>query len=308
MRLVALPPRKQEAESLGFDYSRFIILSGPRTGSNLLAQALGSNPSILCFREIFNVTHDFVQYDVDGYDNFDRRDFLQRQRRPAIFLDARVFCPHPSDILAVGFKFHYGQLWGFPGIIERLIEDEALHVIHLRRKNSLRALVSLKLAQRSGSFMLDTARKPAIARLLFATRHPLRVAKRFKRALMPAGEKIVITPDELSSFIIKTIETSKHYDELFHRHQTLHVVYEELSEDKKSVSDQAARFVGARPSPPVVTLRRQNPQPLYDLIENYDELRTAFVGSPHEDLFEEPGVIRHPSLQFDHRYTTSGDG
>ena len=36
--------------------TRFIVLCGPRTGSNMLTSALHSHPRIVCFREIFNFT------------------------------------------------------------------------------------------------------------------------------------------------------------------------------------------------------------------------------------------------------------
>jgi hypothetical protein len=35
-------------------YKRFIVLSGPRVGSTLLATSLNSNPDIVCLGEVFN--------------------------------------------------------------------------------------------------------------------------------------------------------------------------------------------------------------------------------------------------------------
>ncbi len=35
-----------------------------------------------------------------------------------------------------------------------------------------------------------------------------------------------------------------------------------------------------------VRLRRQNPEPLRELIENYDELYAAFKDSPHAAFFD----------------------
>ena len=50
-------------------YTRFIILSDARTGSHMLAQALSSSRNIVCFREVFNYLFDFVQFDIEGYDD-----------------------------------------------------------------------------------------------------------------------------------------------------------------------------------------------------------------------------------------------
>ncbi len=94
------------------DYVPFIILSDARTGSTMLAQALNSSPHITCFREVFNFLHDFIQSDVEGYDNFSETDLLLRRRDPVRFLDERIFGHYPEGVRAVGLKFHYGQFWG----------------------------------------------------------------------------------------------------------------------------------------------------------------------------------------------------
>jgi LPS sulfotransferase NodH len=286
LRLVALPSRKQQPEPRGLDYTRFIILSGPRTGSNLLAQALDSNPAILCFRELFNVMHDFVQFDVEGYDNFAKDEIEGRRVDPVSFLDSRVFCPQPVETHAVGFKFQYGQFWGFPGILERLSDDSGIRVVHLQRRNPLRALVSLKLAQRTGSFVLETKRQPPHKRLAFAARHPLRATRRLQKKKLPATRPAIeVSPEELATFIVKTNQTAQHHERLFRGHPMLRVYYEELAQSV-AVVDQVSRFLGVRPAPPVITLRRQNPEPLAELIQNYDELRDAFKSTPHESLFD----------------------
>jgi hypothetical protein len=134
--------------------------------------------------------------------------------------------------------------------------------------------------------MIETATKPALARIAFAGRHPLRAANRIRRAFSPRGANVSITPDELASFIIRSTETAKHYDNLFSRHRVLHLDYEDFAQHKTAVTDQAARFVGALSAPPVITLQRQHPQRLCDLVANFDELRRAFHGSPHEAMFE----------------------
>ena len=49
------------------------------------------------------------------------------------------------------------------------------------------------------------------------------------------------------------------------------------------------RFLGVRPTPLTVALRRQNPQPLSELISNFDELRAAFASTPQRAFFEADG-------------------
>ncbi len=50
-------------------YKRFVVLSGPRTGSTLVQEALDSSPEIICFGEIFNQHLNFIDYRRDGYES-----------------------------------------------------------------------------------------------------------------------------------------------------------------------------------------------------------------------------------------------
>jgi hypothetical protein len=47
------------------------------------------------------------------------------------------------------------------------------------------------------------------------------------------------------------------------------------------------RLLGLEPRPLIVSVRQQNPEPLRELIENYDELRGSFAGLPEAAFFEE---------------------
>ena len=105
----------------------------------MLAQALNSSRDIVCFGEVFNYTLDFVMYNVEGYDNYNAEDLALQQRDPIGFLQERIFCEYPGEIRAVGFKYHYGQIWGYPGLLKRLIEDTEIRVVHLERRNLLRS-------------------------------------------------------------------------------------------------------------------------------------------------------------------------
>jgi len=274
-------------------YVRFIILSGARTGSHMLAQALNSSPKITCFREVFNHLQDFVQFDVEGYDNFSAETLSLRSRDPIRFLEERIFCPYPEGVQAVGFKFHYGQFWGFPGLLERLVGDTGIRVLHLRRQNLLRMLVSLKLARATGVFMEDTRRGVTLANLSKATRHPLKAADRLRRRLRPpkaagkgARARVTVSAEELFDFVVRTRITAANHDGLFDEHPKLAVCYEDLVDQREDVFREAQSFLGIEPHPLFVTLRRQNPEPLRELIENYDELYGAFKDTPEAALFD----------------------
>jgi hypothetical protein len=278
------------------DYRRFMILSGPRTGSHMLAQALNSSPRIVCFREVFNGQLDFIQYQVDGYDDFSARDIALRREDPVRFLRERIFCEHPEGVRAVGFKFHYGHQWDFPGILDALAADDGLHVVRLERRNLLRMLVSLKLARSTGVWLQDGSSKLTPANALRAVRHPIKAVRRVRRMLArpepaAAGDpprRVTIPVDEAYEFMVATGLRYENFDALFERHPALQVYYEDMIAGRDAVFREVQSFLGVAPAPLEVTLRQQNPEPLRDLLENYDELYEAFRHTPQAAFFDEP--------------------
>lgn len=275
------------------DYVRFLVLGEARTGSSVLVQALNSSPHVRCFREVFNADVDFVDFQMDGYDNFSAQDLALRSGDPLAFLRERIFCPHPDPVRAVGFKLLYGQVWSFPNVLDRLVEDTEIRVLHLRRRNLLRALVSLQMAQRTGVWLEDRRSMLSWAKALTALRHPLRATTRLPRLLRPATPfrkappvQVTISEQEFLTFMVRTEMTASHFDNLFREHPKLTVFYEDLLDRREEVFHQAQAFLGLDPRPLTVTLRRQNPELLRDLLANYDELYEAFRGTPYAWMFE----------------------
>lgn len=108
------------------DFKRFIVLSRSRTGSNMLISFLNSHPNIHAEGEIFSK--------LNGQDY---KDVL-----------AKAFSKQPSYIAAKGFKiFYYHPLDDEPDSLWKdLMTLDDLRVIHLKRRNIFRTLISRKLA------------------------------------------------------------------------------------------------------------------------------------------------------------------
>ena len=276
------------------DYVRFIILSGARTGSHMLAAALNSSDSIICFREVYNHHLPIVQYGVDGYDEQSEADASLRQQNPQAFLRERIFSRHAQSVDAVGFKWHYRHIWGLP-ILDTLTSDQELRVIHLRRRNELRTLVSLRIAERSGSWLEGEEANPqraqqstgrwgalrqAVAGLLGGSRAP-------REGGSALGQKrLLLSEEECRAFFNEMAHNVGYFEERFAGHRLLTVFYEELLDDWTAVLDALQSFLGVEPRALAANTRQQNPEPLRDLIENYDELRNTFAGTPHAAFFE----------------------
>lgn len=285
------------------EYTRFIILSDARTGSNLLQQALNSHPSIICFREIFNLDPEYIDYDVEGWDPRSPGDLDLRQRDLRGFLQRRVFGEHDERVRAVGFKFHYDHFWFSDDLLPALTGDHALKVIHLRRLNQFRMLVSLKMVEQTGEWMRHDeaqlkrqtlARKLTPANVAKAITRPAESVRRIRRFLAPAqpppvAEKtaLTITHDECARFFFRANHQITHFGGLFAGHPTLDLAYEAMVAGPRAELARAQEFLGAPLAELSWTLRRQNPEPLRDLVANYDELKAAFAGTEQAAFFDE---------------------
>jgi LPS sulfotransferase NodH len=285
------------------DYTRFIILSDARTGSNLLQQALNSHPAIVCFREIFNLDPNYIDYDVEGWDPTSADDLALRQRDLRGFLRQRIFGDHDAAVRAVGFKFHYEHFWFGEDLIPALTEDAALKVIHLKRRNQFRTLVSLKMVEQTGEWMRHDegklkrqtlARKLTPSNVARAITQPAKSVRRIRKFLEPAQPPPVvektalnITYDECARFFFRSNHQITHFGGLFAEHPIEELTYETMVADPGTELARVQEFLGVPVADLSWTLRRQNPEPLRDLVANYDELKVGFAGTEPARFFDE---------------------
>ena len=280
------------------DYVRFILVCEARTGSTMLMNALRSSPAIQCFGEVFSLRVPYIHYVTYGYDRNSEEDIALRARSPVQFLHERIYCEHPKAIRAVGFKLTND--WGLQGmlleeLLDHLRNDTELRVIHLKRRNLVRLLVSLKMAEHTGLWFEGDPTTVISSKLtarnaLRALRHPRWAATRLLQLWRPPARpkqaSIKITANELSTFLDETQRRTADFDELFSRRSMLTVHYEDLARDRQRVFDEVQTFLGLKPARLTTTLRKQNPEPLSELIENYDELYATFKSSPYEPFFD----------------------
>jgi hypothetical protein len=282
--------------------TRFVLLGKGRTGSTMLIEALNSHPDITCFGAIFNRQVDFIDYSVDGYDNDSDDDRALRDSDAPAFLRQRVFNAPSEMSAAVGFKYRYGQANAFPGLLDELLSDRDLRVLHLQRRNLLRSMVSGRIAQRTGAWFQQPRVHPrsrrlprlSIANAGRALRNPTGAARRLSAIARPEQasawkrrrQPITLSIEEcLTEF--QTIERQAlEYDRLFSRHPKIAVHYEDFLDDRKAAFDRIQDFLGVAPRPLRVTLQRQNPEPLRTLLANYHELYEAFKDTPARAYFD----------------------
>lgn len=277
---------------------RFIVIGKGRSGTNLLVQALNSHPHVRCFGELFNWRRPSIDFGLPGYDGYNAADLRLRESDPLTFLDERIFTGHPDDIRAVGFKLLYQHYLGLKVRPGEIVGAE-LRVIHVRRRNLLRSLVSQELAEQTGEWLNDpngaaTTIDVTPHKLRYALTHPAWAAAAIRRRIRPqtprqhaAVPRVHFTAQQVREYVYATNKQAETYDEIFAAHPRVTIWYEDLAHDRDATMRDIWDLLGVPPVPVTTTMRRQNPQPLDELIENYEELRTEFAGTPVARFFEQ---------------------
>jgi len=226
------------------DYRRFMILSRTRTGSTMLLSLLNSHPNVYAEGEIFRA--------LNGR-NY--KDIL-----------TKVYTKLPSYIKAKGFKIFYfdpidddsNNIWG------DLISMEDLWVIHLKRRNILRTILSRKIAGTQGVWAVWSA----------------------KEQNSDKDKAVSFTKEELEQSFINTRDAEEKGNKDFNKHTLLTVYYEDLVTNTEDEFRKIFDFLGVEYVLPKTNSRKQNSESLRYLIKNYDELKLAFTGTKWQDFFD----------------------
>ena len=227
------------------DYKKFILLTRSRTGSNLLLSYLNVHPNIIADHEIFQ----------------------RPVKKPISKVLLKEFRKYPKSIKAVGFKIFYNHPLGEdnPFLWDTLVNMKDLYIIHLKRRNILRTLLSLKLALQSEKWVKYDSQK--------------------NDDMM--SKTVSFDFDSLETGFNQTRQWEIEGDEMFNDHPKLTIYYEDLVESPEETVKKVTDFLGLPPCQTRTYLVRQNPENSSDLIENYKELKEGFSGSPWELFFDD---------------------
>jgi LPS sulfotransferase NodH len=226
------------------DYNHFFVLSRSRTGSTMLITFLNSHPNIHAGWEVF--------HNLNGRNI---KDVL-----------VKVFGKEPYYIKAKGFKIFYyhpedddsNDIWN------TLMDMDNLRVIHLKRRNILRTLISRKIA--------------GIQDVWLVTSSDRNTSK---------NKAVCFTVKELEEGFEQTRKWETCGDEMFKNHPQVSVYYEDLVNDPESTFGIITDFLGVPYIQPKTNLKKQNPERLRNLVINYDDLKPAFYETEWQPFFEE---------------------
>ena len=241
-------------------YTRFLCVGYARSGSTLLMRSLNNHSRIVGYGEIVKNVDRYPQH----YHEFESSQALF-ERDPARFLQTKVFRAYPPNVAAVGFKIFYHHAprdtaWG-RAVWEYLLDQPDLRVLHLKRRNWLKMLVSEKQAGETEEWIKysDGQEAPAVH----------------------------LPPDEAAAFFARVAAWEAEYDALFAGHPGCEVVYEQLTRDYGAVMRGIQSFLGVDYEDVDPGTVKRPSRSLASQIENYAELKARFLGSPWESFFSE---------------------
>ena len=235
------------------DYVPFLIISRSRTGSTLLMTSLNSHPNIMCLGERLN---------------FLRRNEKSRKRNPASIIK-NFYSKQPRYTKAAGFKLFYSHpndasesereaIWA------QLAAIDNLKIVNLRRENVLRALISKELAAQSGEY--------------FSTN---------KSNGSKSSKKIEFKPEKLHEELDKNEHRQKTCLDRFNHCKKLEITYEQLVSNPSETHQALCDFLNVDQVSLSSDLKKQNPEPIKEILTNYTELEEYFSGTAYSSFFKE---------------------
>ena len=238
----------------------FVLIFQGRCGSTYLMEALGSHPDVCCWMEYFAT--------------------LKQRRKTAeeqlAWLKRFYTLPLPEPCQAIGFKTKLADVLDRNGFAH-VLKDHSAHIIHLQRRNLVKMTVSffnsVRLADSTGNWNLyDRSRRLS----------PITIEPKEFDAWLRDVEKVA--QDEMR--FVQTLELP-----------TLSLCYEELLVNEQKVFERIFSFLGLESRVIKGRAIKATSDNLRDAVENFDALKSRYVGSRYKSMFEETIAGHYSSLQ-----------
>ncbi len=257
-------------------HGNFAIFHVGRSGSRLLADLLDQHSAIHCDREIFNAFYGEAEAEMS------KRGFRTEYRwntsayfphDPLGYVRSRLCEAGPRAWYCCEVKFYHVVRNGLtvPGFVNDLEGMGFDRFVVLERRNTLRKIVSSAIGH------LDNRFHAAANSQASATRIELDV------------DRIEIDSD--SKPLIAYLEDyADRMDELrvtLADKRALWLSYEgDLQHDPSQGYRRVCDFLGLEGESPSVRTRRTNPQPLSEIVTNWEDVRRTLTGTRFESMLE----------------------
>ncbi len=242
---------------------RFVVLGNERTGSNLLVGMLGMRPGVACAGEVFNsrAIDDGVVPWLAG-DVRDAELLRLRASDPAALLARLGHDGVAAGAGLVGCKLLYGQGMVDDRIVDAMVGDAGLRVVHLLRADRLARWLSLARARASDEWFAAAGTRPVRA-----------------DEPMPLDAQATATEFALSEL------QEQRFRAVFADHAVLELDYADLDQRLAESARRLGTFFGRDLGAMVPRSQKQGSRDTAAAIANFAALRDAFAGTRWASCF-----------------------
>jgi len=214
----------------GSKYVKFIILARSRTGSTFLEKLLNDHPNIQCEGELLNNLSGRSPKNIIN-------SFFSNKQTSTLAAGYKIFYYHPNDSDSE-------EVWNLH------LKLKNLKVIHLKRSNILRTVLSKQIASKTKQWSINNNSEK-----------------------IPIEQKqIKLSIDESIEEFEKTRNWENDFDLKFKNHSLIEITYENLTSNTQKELEKVANFLKVKPFKTFKTsIKRQNTEPLEQIITNYQE-------------------------------------
>ncbi len=239
----------------------------------MLVRLLRSHPHVIANGEVMAFTDSLGGFDVnirDTISTLGSPEELLRWRRedPLDFMARAAF--ESGDHAMVGFKMKSDELLleDYQSILDALVADTELPILHLNRDNLFERFVSWVMVNR-------------VTGVTWASREDQR----------PEFTSVEIDPAEVEADFDEATRRHGLVDDWFQNHRVLNVTYEGLVARPAHESSRICEFLGLPPRQLTTDSLKLTPHPS-EVVANYDDIRRHFADGPYAELFSDPPTGR----------------
>ncbi len=212
----------------------------------------GSNLLISCLRSnpyIVARGELFAAHNRDETTNFDMimSDLFSEKKSQIEFVGCKIFYYHLSD-----------SEW------QKFVDIPDLKIIHLKRKNIFRTFTSMKIAAQTKTWAVKNKKNNTPLVKKKVEFNAVNLAKRLK---------------QFESWQLET-------EQRFKNHQIHDIYYENITDNPNLEMKKISNFLNSSTIQFDSKLKKQNPEPLFELIENYQELYSYFSNTKWQKMLE----------------------
>lgn len=230
--------------------TRYVILFLGRDGSTYLSSLLASHPDIQQLYERFGVMR------KNGQGAKEQLDWARRFFTPSLI----------GRVTAVGFKTKLADVLDREGFVQ-LLREKRCHIIQMRRRNRVKAVVSGFYAQR-----------------LYETSGKWNLYKEEDRQ-----PPMTIDPGEFDARLMERAAADVQLESYVRLSglRTVKISYEDLLLRRDAVLRSIFAFLRVQRKPLAGKTLKHTSDKLRDVLVNFDELRARYLGSEYEAMFDE---------------------